>query len=131
MSSPKIAAIYTLDVLFMSVTIYHNPRCSKSRETLNLLQSKNIEPSVVEYLKTPLSHQQISTLVSQLGFNSARDLMRTKEEQYKALNLKDVNSESVLIDAMVENPKLIERPIVVNNNKAALGRPPENVLSVL
>ncbi|GAA64555.1 arsenate reductase [Pseudoalteromonas undina] len=131
MSSPKIAAIYTLDVLFMSVTIYHNPRCSKSRETLNLLQSKNIEPSVVEYLKTPLSHEQISTLVSQLGFNSARDLMRTKEEQYKALNLKDENSESVLIDAMVENPKLIERPIVVNNNKAALGRPPENVLSVL
>lgn len=131
MSSPKIAAIYTLDVLFMSVTIYHNPRCSKSRETLNLLQSKNIEPSVVEYLKTPLSHEQISTLVSQLGFNSARDLMRTKEEQYKALNLKDENCESVLIDAMVENPKLIERPIVVNNNKAALGRPPENVLSVL
>ncbi|MDN3411412.1 MULTISPECIES: arsenate reductase (glutaredoxin) [unclassified Pseudoalteromonas] len=115
----------------MSVTIYHNPRCSKSRETLNLLQSKNIEPSVVEYLKTPLSHEQISTLVSQLGFNSARDLMRTKEEQYKALNLKDENSESVLIDAMVNHPKLIERPIVVNNNKAALGRPPENVLSVL
>ena len=131
LSSPKIAAIYTLDAHFMSVTIYHNPRCSKSRETLNLLQSKNIEPSVVEYLKTPLSHEQISTLVSQLGFNSARDLMRTKEEQYKALNLKDENSESVLIDAMVENPKLIERPIVVNNNKAALGRPPENVLSVL
>ncbi|EWS97399.1 arsenate reductase (glutaredoxin) [Pseudoalteromonas sp. SCSIO 43095] len=115
----------------MSVTIYHNPRCSKSRETLNLLQSKNIEPSVVEYLKTPLSHEQISTLVSQLGFNSARDLMRTKEEQYKALNLKDENSESELIDAMVNHPKLIERPIVVNNNKAALGRPPENVLSVL
>jgi len=115
----------------MSVTIYHNPRCSKSRETLNLLQSKNIEPSVVEYLKTPLSHEQISTLVSQLGFNSARDLMRTKEQQYKTLNLKDENSESVLIDAMVNHPKLIERPIVVNNNKAALGRPPENVLSVL
>ncbi|MCK8104992.1 arsenate reductase (glutaredoxin) [Pseudoalteromonas sp. 2CM36K] len=115
----------------MSVTIYHNSRCSKSRETLNLLQSKNIEPSVVEYLKTPLSHEQISTLVSQLGFNSARDLMRTKEEQYKALNLKDENSESELIDAMVNHPKLIERPIVVNNNKAALGRPPENVLSVL
>lgn len=115
----------------MSVTIYHNPRCSKSRETLNLLQSKNIEPSVVEYLKTPLSHEQISTLISQLGFNSARDLMRTKEEQYKALNLKNENSESELIDAMVNHPKLIERPIVVNNNKAALGRPPENVLSVL
>ena len=117
--------------IFMSVTIYHNPRCSKSRETLNLLQSKNIEPSVVEYLKTPLSHEQISTLVSQLGFNSARDLMRTKEEQYKALNLKDENDESALIAAMVEHPKLIERPIVVSNNKAALGRPPENALSVL
>ncbi len=130
MSSPKIATIYTLDD-FMSVTIYHNPRCSKSRETLNLLQSKNIEPYVVEYLKTPLSHEQISTLVSQLGFDSVRSLMRTKEEQYKALNLKDENSESVLIDAMVNHPKLIERPIVVNNNKAALGRPPENVLSVL
>ena len=115
----------------MSVTIYHNPRCSKSRETLNLLQSKNIEPSVVEYLKTPLSHEQISTLVSQLGFNSARALMRTKEEQYKALNLKDENDESALIAAMVEHPKLIERPIVVSNNKAALGRPPENALSVL
>lgn len=115
----------------MSVTIYHNPRCSKSRETLNLLQSKNIEPSVVEYLKTPLSHEQISTLVSQLGFNSARNLMRTKEEQYKALNLKDENDESALIAAMVEHPKLIERPIVVSNNKAALGRPPENALSVL
>lgn len=115
----------------MSVIIYHNPRCSKSRETLNLLQSKNIEPSVVEYLKIPLSHEQISTLVSQLGFNSARDLMRTKEEQYKVLNLKDENDESALIAAMVEHPKLIERPIVVSNNKAALGRPPENVLSVL
>ena len=99
MSSPKIAAIYTLDVLFMSVTIYHNPRCSKSRETLNLLQSKNIEPSVVEYLKTPLSHEQISTLVSQLGFNSARDLMRTKEEQYKC----NVRTEPADIAAKGEN----------------------------
>ncbi|MBH0050840.1 arsenate reductase (glutaredoxin) [Pseudoalteromonas sp. SWYJZ19] len=115
----------------MSVTIYHNPRCSKSRETLALLQSKAIEPSVVEYLKTPLTHEQISTLVIQLGFSSVRELMRTKEDDYKALNLKDESCESALIDAMVQNPKLIERPIVVNNNKAAIGRPPENVLSVL
>ena len=115
----------------MSVTIYHNPRCSKSRETLALLQNNNVEPSIVEYLKTPLSHEQNTTLVSQLGFDSVRQLMRTKEDAYKALNLKDENSEQALTDAMVQNPKLIERPIVVNNNKAAIGRPPENVLSVL
>ncbi|XQF90459.1 arsenate reductase (glutaredoxin) [Pseudoalteromonas espejiana] len=115
----------------MSVTIYHNPRCSKSRETLALLEQNNVTPSVVEYLKTPLNHEQIAELVSQLGFSSVRQLMRTKEDAYKALNLKEENSESALIAAMVENPKLIERPIVVNNNKAALGRPPENALSVL
>jgi arsenate reductase len=115
----------------MSVTLYHNSRCSKSRETLSLLQNNSIEPTIVEYLKTPLTHQQITTLISQLGFSSARDLMRTKEDDYKSLNLKDETSENALINAMVQNPKLIERPIVVNNNKAAIGRPPENVLSVL
>ncbi|CAM3053096.1 arsenate reductase (glutaredoxin) [Pseudoalteromonas distincta] len=115
----------------MSVTIYHNPRCSKSRETLALLQSKAVEPNIVEYLKTPLTREQISTLVSQLGFSSVRELMRTKEDAYKELNLKDESSESALVDAMVQNPKLIERPIVVNNNRAAIGRPPVNVLSVL
>ena len=115
----------------MSVTIYHNPRCSKSRETLALLEQNNGTPSVVEYLKTPLNHEQISQLLEQLGFSSARQLMRTKEDAYKALNLKEETNESALINAMVDNPKLIERPIVQNNGKAALGRPPENVLSVL
>jgi arsenate reductase (glutaredoxin) len=115
----------------MPVTIYHNPRCSKSRETLALLHSNSIEPSIVEYLKTPLNNEQISTLVQQLGFSSARELMRTKEDVYKELNLKAESDENALINAMAENPKLIERPIVVNNGKAALGRPPENVLSVL
>ena len=115
----------------MSVTIYHNPRCSKSRETLALLEQNSVTPSVVEYLKTPLNHEQISQLLEQLGFSSARQLMRTKEDAYKALNLKEETNESVLINAMVDNPKLIERPIVQNNGKAALGRPPENVLSVL
>lgn len=115
----------------MSVTIYHNPRCSKSRETLALLEQNNVTPSVVEYLKTPLNHEQISQLLEQLGFSSARQLMRTKEDAYKALNLKEETNESALINAMVGNPKLIERPIVQNNGKAALGRPPENVLSVL
>jgi len=116
---------------FMSVTIYHNPRCSKSRETLALLQSKSIEPTVVEYLKTPLTSDQITTLIEQLGFSSARDLMRTKETEYKTLNLKDETNEITLINAMVQHPKLIERPIVEHNGKAAIGRPPENVLSVL
>ncbi|EWH05924.1 arsenate reductase [Pseudoalteromonas lipolytica SCSIO 04301] len=115
----------------MSVTIYHNPRCSKSRETLALLESNNVQPTVVEYLKTPLDEAQIATLVDQLGFSSARELMRTKENIYKELDLKNEQDESKLRAAMVANPKLIERPIVVNNDKAALGRPPENVLSVL
>ena len=115
----------------MIVTIYHNPRCSKSRETLALLESNNVQPSVVEYLKTPLNEQQISTLISQLGFTSARELMRTKEDIYKELELKNEQNEDKLIAAMAANPKLIERPIVENNGKAALGRPPENVLSVL
>ncbi|MBB1418447.1 arsenate reductase (glutaredoxin) [Pseudoalteromonas sp. SG44-1] len=115
----------------MSVTIFHNPRCSKSRETLALLEQKSIQPEIIEYLKTPLNHEQISILVKQLGFSSVRELMRTKEDIYKELDLKNEHDENVLIAAMVSNPKLIERPIVVNNNKAALGRPPENVLSVL
>ncbi|WP_338365620.1 arsenate reductase (glutaredoxin) [uncultured Pseudoalteromonas sp.] len=115
----------------MSVTIYHNPRCSKSRETLALLEQNNVTPNVVEYLKTPLNHEQISQLLDQLGFSSARQLMRTKEDAYKALNLKEETNESALVNAMVDNPKLIERPIVQNSGKAALGRPPENVLSVL
>ncbi|MBB1341978.1 MULTISPECIES: arsenate reductase (glutaredoxin) [unclassified Pseudoalteromonas] len=115
----------------MSVTIFHNPRCSKSRETLALLEQKSIQPEIIEYLKTPLNHAQISILVKQLGFSSVRELMRTKEDIYKELDLKNEHDENALITAMVSNPKLIERPIVVNNNKAALGRPPENVLSVL
>ncbi|MDN3380621.1 MULTISPECIES: arsenate reductase (glutaredoxin) [unclassified Pseudoalteromonas] len=115
----------------MSVSIYHNPRCSKSRETLALLEEKSITPDVIEYLKTPLNEAQLKTLIDQLGFNSARQMMRTKEDIYKELNLKEQTNEDALIKAMVQNPKLIERPIVVNNNKAAIGRPPENVLSVL
>ncbi len=115
----------------MSVTIYHNPRCSKSRETLALLEQQSIQPEIVEYLKEPLNNEQIATLVTQLGFSSVRELMRTKEDIYKELDLKSQQDENALINAMVDNPKLIERPIVVNNNKAAVGRPPENVLSIL
>lgn len=114
------------------VTIYHNPRCSKSRETLSLLTERGIEPDVVLYLETPPDAATIKTLLNQLGFSCARELMRTKEDLYKTLNLADPSlSEEALIQAMVDNPKLIERPIVISHGKARLGRPPEQVLEIL
>ncbi|ELY4110861.1 arsenate reductase (glutaredoxin) [Cronobacter turicensis] len=114
------------------VTIYHNPRCSKSRETLSLLTERGIEPDVVLYLETPPDAATIKTLLKQLGFSQARELMRTKEELYKTLDVADASlSEEALIQAMVDNPKLIERPIVVSHGKARLGRPPEQVLEIL
>ncbi|GAB7213424.1 arsenate reductase (glutaredoxin) [Dickeya oryzae] len=115
-----------------SVTIYHNPRCSKSRETLTLLQQQGIEPEVVLYLDTPPDAATLAKLIKQLGFNSARELMRRKEELYRELNLADDTlTEAQLIEAMVTHPKLIERPIVVANGHAKLGRPPEQVLDIL
>lgn len=115
----------------MTVTIYHNPRCSKSRETLKLLQDNNVEPVIVEYLKTPLTAEQIATLCKQLGM-TARELMRKKEADYKENNFADTTlSEQQLLDAMVAYPKLIERPIVVVGEKAKIGRPPESVLELL
>ncbi|WP_028024689.1 arsenate reductase (glutaredoxin) [Enterovibrio calviensis] len=116
----------------MSVTIYHNSRCSKSRQTLALLTERGIEPEIVAYLDTPPSIDTIKTLLSQLGFESPREMMRTKEDIYKELNLGDSSvTDEQLIVAMAANPKLIERPIVVANGKAAMGRPPENVLDIL
>nr|WP_107851606.1 arsenate reductase (glutaredoxin) [Oceanimonas marisflavi] len=115
----------------MSLLIYHNPRCSKSRETLSLLQEKGLEPEIIKYLDTPPDAAQLKVLLKQLGMSSARQLMRTKEDIYKTLELADVTDEDALIAAMVANPKLIERPIVVCNGKAALGRPPEQVLDIL
>ena len=115
----------------MTVQIYHNPRCSKSRETLALLEEKGVKPEIVEYLKQVPSNDDIKQLASLLGLNSVREMMRTKESSYKEQNLQQEENESKLINAMIENPKLIERPIVVNGNKAAIGRPPENVLSIL
>lgn len=115
-----------------SVTIYHNPRCSKSRETLALLEEKGIKPTIVLYLETPPDAKTIKTLLKELGFSSARQLMRTKEDLYKELNLDAADlTEMQLIAAMVDHPKLIERPIVVHNNQARLGRPPEQVLEIL
>ena len=115
-----------------AVKIYHNPRCSKSRETLNLLKSNGIDPEVVLYLETPPDAQTIRQLLKMLNMGSARDLMRQKEDLYKSLNLNDtILTEYRLIQAMVDNPKLIERPIVVANGKARIGRPPEDVLGIV
>lgn len=112
-------------------TIYHNPRCSKSRETLQLLQENGIAPDVVLYLDSPPDAKTLKDLLKKLGL-SPRELMRQKESEYKAMGLDNVKlSDEQLIAAMVECPKLIERPIVVHGKKAALGRPPENVLEIL
>ncbi|UMO88638.1 arsenate reductase (glutaredoxin) [Pectobacterium sp. PL64] len=115
-----------------AVTIYHNPRCSKSRETLALLQEHNITPDVVLYLDTPPDAATLAQLIKQLGLTSARELMRTKEEIYQQLGLSDTAlTEAQLIQAMIDNPKLIERPIVVAQGQARIGRPPEQVLEIL
>jgi arsenate reductase len=114
----------------MSIKIYHNPRCSKSRNTLALLEEQGVEAEVVKYLETPPSKEELKELLNMLGM-SPRELMRTKEEIYKELGLKEVTDEEALIEAMVANPKLIERPIVVKDGKAAIGRPIENVVALL
>jgi len=112
-------------------TIYHNPRCSKSRQTLELIKNQDIEPEIVLYLETPLDAKTIAGLLKKLGI-SARQLLRKGEQAYKEHNLSDTSlSETQLIDAMVKSPKLIERPIVVVDNKAVIGRPPELVLEIL
>ena len=116
------------------VTIYHNPRCSKSRQTLQLLQenlTKGAEIDIVEYLKTPLNKTEIKQL-SQLVGGTLRDIIRTSETDYKENNFADTNlTDEQLLEAMEIMPKLLQRPIVVNGNKAAIGRPPENVLDIL
>jgi len=113
------------------VTIYHNPRCSKSRQTLALIENNNVQPEVVLYLETPPSACDISELLNKLGLE-ARQLLRKGEDAYKENDLKNpALSDAELIDAMAKFPKLIERPIVVKGNKAVLGRPPENVLELI
>jgi len=115
----------------MSVTIYHNPRCSKSRQTLELIREQGIEPVIVEYLKDVPTVQTIENLLDLMELKP-RELMRRKEPEYKENNLDNENlSWAELIRAMVKHPKLIERPIVVANGKAAIGRPPENILEIL
>ncbi len=115
----------------MQVSLYHNPRCSKSREALKLLQENGIEPQVVLYLEQPPSAAQLRELLDKLKIG-ARDLLRRGEEEYRALGLGDESlSEQALIAAMVEHPRLIERPIAVAGKRAVVGRPPERVLELL
>lgn len=115
----------------METIIYHNPRCSKSRQTLELLRNNDIQPTIVEYLKTPPTHQQLDSILRGLDMEP-KDLMRKNEEDYKQLNLANESfSRNQLIDLMIQHPKLIERPIVVAGNQIAIGRPPEAVLSIL
>ncbi|HEB94140.1 MAG TPA: arsenate reductase (glutaredoxin) [Gammaproteobacteria bacterium] len=115
----------------MNTTIYHNPRCSKSRQTLQLLEERGIQPEVIKYLETPPDEATLKTLLDMLGLDP-RQLMRRKETEYKELALDNPELDcDALIRAMVEHPKLIERPIVVKDGKAALGRPPEDVLEIL
>jgi arsenate reductase (glutaredoxin) len=112
-------------------TIYHNPRCSKSRQTLALLEERGIGPRVVDYLKTPPSAAELKTILKKLRLRP-RDLMRKGEPLYAELGLKDRDlDDDALIALMVANPILIERPIVVSGGKAAIGRPPESVLEIL
>ena len=111
------------------LTIYHNPRCSKSRQTLQLIEDANAPVTVVEYLKTPLTEQEIKDLLRKLSL-APIDMMRVKEAEFKDQNLKGASDEA-LISAMAQTPKLIERPIVVKGNSAIIGRPPENVNTLL
>jgi arsenate reductase len=115
----------------MTIKIYHNPRCTKSRETLDLLKSKGVDPEIVLYLENPPSFAEIEAMLKMLNVKP-RDIMRKKEAEYEEQHLANQNlSDNDLINAIVKTPKLLERPIVINGNKAAIGRPPENVLNIL
>ncbi|WP_339522032.1 arsenate reductase (glutaredoxin) [Pseudomonas sp. EA_35y_Pfl2_R111] len=114
-----------------AMTLYHNPRCSKSRSALQLLEDRGLSPTIVRYLETPLNAEQLQELLGKLGI-PARQLLRTGEDEYKSLGLNDPRmTDAQLIDAMAGQPKLIERPILVVGDKAIIGRPPENVLEIL
>ncbi|WP_319533156.1 arsenate reductase (glutaredoxin) [uncultured Cohaesibacter sp.] len=114
----------------MTTTIWHNPRCSKSRQTLALVEEKEPDVTIRMYLENTPDAAEIRKVLSMLGIG-ARDLMRTKESLYKELGVQNVSDEAELIEIMVANPKLIERPVVIKNGKARIGRPPESVLEIL
>ncbi len=112
------------------VIIWHNPRCSKSREALKALEEKEIECEVFKYLDVNPTYEEIASLLKMIGI-SARELMRTKEAIYKEMDLACIEDEKILINAMVENPKLIERPIIIKGDKAVIGRPLEKIYDII
>ena len=113
------------------ITIYHNPRCSKSRKTLQLLRDNSIEPNIIEYLKCPLKKREIKNIAGMLGLRP-KEFIRKNESDFKDNNLgKFIDNDEKIIEAMVSHPKIIERPIVITDTIAVIGRPPENVLEVL
>jgi arsenate reductase len=117
--------------MFSAIVIYHNPRCSKSRQALELLEQKGLTPTIIKYLDTPPNLETLTQLLSQLKLEP-RDLMRKGEDEYLSLNLANPDlTKEQLIQAMTEHPQLIERPIVIANGKAIIGRPPEKVLDIL
>jgi arsenate reductase len=114
----------------MSIVIYHNSKCSKSRATLEILKEKETEFKVIKYLDNPPSQMEIKAILNELNL-SARELMRTGEKEYKVQNLAEINEESLLIEAMVRTPILMQRPIVKTSKGVVIARPPERVLSIL
>ncbi|AGH80742.1 arsenate reductase [Psychromonas sp. CNPT3] len=113
------------------ITIYHNPQCTKSRATLALISNQQNKVTVIEYLKEAPTKSQLLHIIGLLGYSSAHQLIRYKEDIYKVLALSDSSDEDALLEAMCNNPRLIERPIVLANNQARIGRPPESVLEIL
>ncbi len=114
----------------MNVRIYHNPRCGKSRDTLKLLRSRGVEPEVIEYLKTPPDADTLRALIARLGI-AGHELLRKKQQEYKTLGLGPQPDDETAIEAMVREPILMERPVVVAGERAVIGRPPERVLELL
>lgn len=113
------------------ITIYHNPKCSKSRKALEIIRGKNIEPTIILYLASKLSKTEVKNLLAKLGL-PIRDILRMGEDEYKNNNLDNENlDDTELIDFLIKFPKLLERPIVIKNNKAVIGRPPEKILNFL
>ena len=115
----------------MQTTIWHNPRCSKSREAVKISEEAGVESEIVKYLETKPTKEELKKVLTMLGFSSAREWMRTKEDIYKELNLKNVTDEEALLNAMAENPKLIERPVLIKGEKAIIGRPTSIVAEFL
>jgi arsenate reductase (glutaredoxin) len=114
----------------MTVTILHNPRCSKSRQTLALIRDRGIEPDIVEYLKQPVATDELKRIIDMLGI-PAHDLIRVNEKEYAELELNPALADARLIEAMISHPRLIQRPIVIASGQARIGRPPESVEEIL